>query len=224
MDEKQRGIILGSLIILVGLLILLSNLEIFNFSGRLTSGGAILLVGITFISFYLNETKKFALLIVGEMAGTLGLALVFGSLEIIPFFYREEISWIIILWGGSTVFCTIFLNNRGQLWSLLPGGFLFTTGLLVLASTFSNFGTGNLWVLFLVGLSFTFGLIFLFSPNKPKSGWAKFLAIILLAVALFIFYLSNLENFITKIIFPILLILAGSYYIYQSFPTTKITK
>lgn len=215
MDEKQRKIILGSLIILVGLLILLSNLDVLNFSSQLSTGGAILLVGITFFSFYLNETHKFGLLIAGELASALGLALIAGALEIIPDFYQTELAWIVILWGVSTIFLTVFLHHRRQIWSLLPAGVLFTFGLLVLTETFSNLATGNLWVLFLFGLGLTFWALFYFSPNRAQSGWARRIAFILLAVALLVFHFTNRDALISRTIFPILLILGGGYYIYS---------
>ena len=221
MDEKQRGIIIGSLVIFIGVLILLSNLDVLNFSGNTTLGGAFLLVGITCISFYLNETNKLPLLILGEIFCSVGLALVLSSLPTIPYFYRHQLPWLAILWGAGITFLTVFLTNRNQLWSIIPGGILFTIGLMVLIVTFAHIDDGNLWVLFLSGLSITFGVLFLFSPNKQKSTWAKFLSIILMAVALLIFYLNNSSHFIIKIIFPILLILIGSYYVYHGIQTTK---
>jgi len=215
MDEKQRKIILGCLLILVGLLILLSNLDVLNFSNQLSTGGAILLVGITLISFYLNETQKFGLLIAGELASALGLALIVGALEIIPAFYQTELTWIVILGGVSAAFGTVFLHDRRQIWSLLPTGVLFSVGLLVFMETFMNPAAGNLWVLFLTGLSLTFWALFYFSPNRAQSGWARFVAFILLAVALLIFHFTNRDALISRVLFPILLILGGGYYIYH---------
>lgn len=222
MNEKQRGIIIGSLIIFIGILILLSNLDVIYFSSDLTIGGSFLLVGITFISFFLNETHKLYLLFLGEVTGSIGLALVLGSLPVIPFFYREELTWIAILWGAGVVFFTVYFTNHSQIWSIIPGGIIFTIGLLVLVATFAPITDENLWVLFLVGLSITFGVLFLLSPNKSQSTWAKYLAIILMGLALLIFYLVNDDSLIIRIIFPIVLILIGSYYVYQGLQHPKI--
>jgi len=221
MDEKQRGFIIGSLVIFIGILLLLSNLDILNISSDITIGGILLLIGIALISFYFSESRKPVLLILGGVLGTIGLTVVVSSLQMIPYAYRVGISWTVFLWGLAAIFLLVFFINRSQLWSILVGGLFFIIGLVVGLNTFIWISDGNLWGIFLAGLGILFGLFFFSDQTRGRTVWAKYPAIGFISLAILVLYFQNEDQLIIRLILPVGLMLLGSYFLYNGFEAQK---
>jgi hypothetical protein len=214
MDEKQRGMILGCLVICIGILLLLSNLDILHLSNDISIGGIFLLVGITLIAFYFDNTKRFHLLIGGEILGIIGLTIILSVLQIIAAYYRSGVTGVTLLWGLAFIFATVYLTQRKQSWSLLPMGVFLTNGAVVLLSTLRWLDTGNLWVVTLAGLGLSFGLVFLVDLKRHLSQWAKYPALVFLSIALLVLFLNNRNIFLSQISFSVILILFGGLLVF----------
>lgn len=214
MDEKQRGMILGCLVICIGVLLLLANLDILHVSNDISIGGIFLLVGITLIAFYFDNPKRLHLLIGGEISGIIGLTIIFAAFRIIPSYYRSGITGVIMLWGLALIFATIFLTPRRQSWSLLPMGIFFTNGVVVLLSTLRWLDTGNLWVVTLAGLGLSFGLLYLVDWRRRLNQWAKYPALVFFGIALIVLFFNNRNIFLSQINFSVILILAGGLLVF----------
>ncbi len=221
MNERQRGIIIGCLIILIGVLILLGNLNILNFSTDISIGGIFLLVGITFLSFYFNEPQRVHLLFWGEILCIIGLTIVISALDMIPYYFRDGLIGISFLWGAAAIFFTIYIIRRAQIWSVIFSGILFTLGWIVLLDEFTRIGSGNLGAIFLAGTALSFALFYGISPYHDQAKWAKVMAIIFGGLAILIFYIHNHHDLITRIIVPTIIILIGVYYVYVGIKSTK---
>ncbi|GEM_PF-575049 len=221
MNERQRGIIIGSLIILIGVLILLGNLNILNFSTDISIGGIFLLVGITFLSFYFNEPQRVQLLFWGEVLCIIGLSIVLSALEMIPYDFRDGLIGLSFLWGLAIIFFTTYLIRKAQRWSLIVGGIFFTLGWIVLLDEFTRMGSGNLGAVFLAGTALSFALFYGMSPYREQAKWAKVLTVILGGFALLVFYIHNRHNLLLRIILPSIIILIGAYYVYVGIKSTK---
>lgn len=216
MDERQRGIIIGSMIILIGVLILLANLDVLNISGDISVGGIFLLIGITLFSFYFSDKQKYYFLILGGSFCTLGATIVVQALRMIPFYYRDNLSWVVFLAGVGLVFLSIYLTRKQLAWSLLPSGFFLTLSIMTLIKTYTWLQTAELWFILLIGWSLTLYIFYLLSQKLYHSGWAKIVSIVFAVLSVFVLYLSNRDSIVFRIIFPAALILAGGYFLYRS--------
>lgn len=219
MDKKQRGIIIGSLIIFIGIIILLANLDILNVSGDISAGTIFLLIGIALLSFFYSDRSKFYLLILGGVFCTIGFTVVIHSLRMIPYHLRDNLSWAVFIWGLATTFLAIFRHQRSHWWSTILAGFLYVIGLVIFIDAVFWIDAGNLWVIFLGGTGLALGIGYLKSETKQSARWAKYLAAIFGLLALVVLYFHNEHYSIIRFILPALLILVGGYYIYNGLNT-----
>jgi hypothetical protein len=108
-------------------------------------------------------------------------------------------------------FWVVYLACRARWWAIIPGGALFTLGLIAgLSETVAGEDLG--WIFFL-GLSATFGLVYLLPTNDGRMKWALYPAAALLAMAVLVMAAMGQA---VNLLWPAVLILTGIYLMYRT--------
>ena len=207
MKVLQSRVLWGILLILVGLLFLLENLEMID----LGSAWAVLFAaaGLVFGYVFIEDRTKWwatipAMALLG-IGGLIGLdALLAGDVG----------SWGASLFLGSLglAFLIIYLTTqREQWWALIPGGVLVT---LAIAVGLEPVLPDEAFVgLFFLGLGLTFALVYLFAGRDKGLRWALIPAGVLALMG--IIFLS-LAGRLAAIVWPVVLIVIGGYVLLRS--------
>ncbi|GAB4400150.1 MAG: hypothetical protein OHK0052_23790 [Anaerolineales bacterium] len=199
-------ILFGLLLILGGGLFLLENLGILPL-GSLFWGTLLAAGGVYFVGWFAMRREHWWALIPGFTL--LGLA----STVLVSVFSPRlgNLYGGTLLFGGIAVgfFGVYATAPRAHWWALIPGGVLFTLGVV------SHWDARPLWSgidsggVFFLGLSITFWLVYLL---PPRQSWAFFPAAALLAFAFLVFAPAAITQY-----WPVLLIVAGILLLVRSF-------
>ena len=204
--------VIGSiLLIALGILSLLSNLEIFV--GGLDLFWALLFGagGALFLYVFLSDREDWWAIIPGFVLISIGALI---ALE--RFAPRGIGDWggVLVLSGIGFAFWAIYFVKREHWWAIIPGSVMLTIAIVVgLSSPLENAGidTGGV---FLLGLGLTFGLLALLPSPQGRMKWALIPAAVLLVIGLLI---TAAAAELVQFIGPAVLILVGLYLIFRVF-------
>ena len=204
--------VIGSiLLIALGILSLLSNLEIFV--GGLDLFWALLFGagGALFLYVFLSNRENWWAIIPGFVLLSIGVLI---ALE--RFAPRGIGDWggVLVLSGIGLAFWAIYFVKREHWWAIIPGSVMLTIAIVVgLSSPLENAGidTGGV---FLLGLGLTFGLLALLPSPQGRMKWALIPAAVLLVIGLLI---TAAAAELVQFIGPAALILVGLYLILRVF-------
>lgn len=164
MFSWKNETVLGLVLVVLGLAILASNLEIFDVGGTLLGllffGG----MGLVFLTVYRRgDDNWWASIPAGVM---FGLAVV----TILEAFdgTLAGITRALFLWACAAPFLILFRKDPKFFWASLPGGFLAIVGLVALISG-TRVGSALLAWLLYWGIGATFAVIFV---KQPARWWA----------------------------------------------------
>ena len=201
----ESRLLWGSLLILGGVLFLLENLNIIEFSdffwGILIGLGAIF-----FISIFISNKQNWWALIPGLVLASISLMIVIGN-----FFPDFEEDWggSLVLGGIGLSFLIIYLINRQMWWAIIPAGVLLSlAAMLGISNYLPEVESGGL---FLLGLALTFALLALVRTENGRLWWAWIPAGILALIGLGI--TASAGN-LFQYIWPVALIAGGGILIY----------
>jgi len=214
MENRNRNIFFGALLIVAGILFALQT--IFNVDLDSTIIATLFLLGgVVFLWVLFTKPQT------NWWAAIPGLTLVgLGALIGLPAFIGEAAMGD---WAGSLFlgmiglsFVVIYIIRREFWWAVIPAGTLLTLSLVAELGELTNtgFDTG---AIFFVGLGLTFGLLGLL-PEGRKMRWPWIPATILLVMGGLIALGS--ETYI-KYLFPVALIIAGVFFLFRSFQAQK---
>ncbi|MFD1735543.1 LiaI-LiaF-like domain-containing protein [Bacillus salitolerans] len=156
---KQRNILIGSILIIVGLLFSLESMGIINNPWGSLWPLFLVIPGIAFhLAFFLSGAKK-------HLAGLLvpgGILLVIGSLFIFETFTSWQFShltWPVYLFAVSFGLFELYFFGGREAGLLIPVFILAVVGIVFLLEGFLEFPIFNLWpfVLIVVGIYIMFG-------------------------------------------------------------------
>lgn len=203
----ESRVLWGLLLIAGGVLFLLQNLGLFEFSDLFW---ALLLGvgGLFFLSVFAQNRENWWALIPGM--ALIGVALVIASSRLAPAFGEA--------WGGSIVlgslavaFLAIYAVDRRQWWAMIPGGVMATLTVITgLDSLLPGMETGGL---FMFGLALTFGFIAILPTPEGQQRWALIPAGILFVVGILI---TAAAGNLIAIIWPLFLIGAGGFLLLRA--------
>lgn len=172
MKRFDYRILIGSALILGGILMLLDKTGVlkgatdFFWAGLLAIGAGI------FLFWFFNDRSKWWAAIPGfTLAGMAASTLLL-----------DRIGWggLAFLGGIGVGFWAVYLRQRAQWWAIIPGGVLLTLGFTsALTEAFNVVETGGV---FFVGLGLTFLLVALLAKMK----WAFIPAAVLLLLGFFL--------------------------------------
>jgi drug/metabolite transporter (DMT)-like permease len=175
MRKDLWRVIAGALIVIVGVVLLLSEMKVLVLNGEVGGILALLAGAVVFGTLWLSNPKEWWPLIPGGIMAGWGLASVLGLLGL-PAGLVSLIGFV----GSALPFLYIFaLDRQKNWWALIPGGIMAFMGVVTLLGSAVGeewMGTLTLW-----GIALVFAAIFL--VNR-RNGWALIPAGVLAVVGL----------------------------------------
>jgi len=199
----------GILLIVAGVLFLLQNMGVFGNAVTLLWAFLFGAGGVAFMYVFLTERANWWALIPGFALLSLGATTALSQLA--PAM-GEAWGGTVFLGGIGLAFWVIYFLDRENWLAVIPGGALFTIGLVAgLSSILAGIETGGI---FFLGLGLTFGLLSLLPTPQGRMKWALIPAGVLLAMGLLT---TAASASLLKYLWPAALILAGLYFIFRTF-------
>jgi hypothetical protein len=205
MKRFNSRIVWGGLLILVGLLLLLENLNVI----AIGSLWALLFAvpGALFVITFFTQREHWWAIIPG--LSLLGLA---ALIFIESAFPEANDPWGAGIFLGSIglSFVGVYLRT-GQWWAIIPAGALLSLGVNLFLEPFlpEDVFAG----FFMLGLAATFGMVYLLTQGSEDTQWALYPAGILALISMLILVAMTS---VIRYIWPIALILGGGYLILRT--------
>ena len=166
MTKRWWSVIAGLLIMLVGVILLLVQLEMITLSGPLWGGIALLGGASIFLALWLGNPTEWWPLIPGCIMAGWGAAALLASLGVAD--------WMVTLIGfGATVLPFVYLffklgPSEGW-WALIPGGVVGAWGL---GTVLGEFGLHDSVVTFVGFVGSAVPFLIIFAMNRKENWWA----------------------------------------------------
>lgn len=197
----------GGLLIIIGVVVILENLEIVRFGGLIWAL-ILAIIGIGFLPVFISNKDNWWALIPAFTLLSVALAITLSNL------WSEDLgslSGFIVLFGIGLSFLVIYLTNRTNWWAFIPFGVLFSIAVSVLLEPYL---TDLVFVgVFFLGVGITFGVLSIIPTPQGKMNWAVVPAGVLFVLGLVFFFVSG--DFF-RIIAAVLLIVLGVYVIFRT--------
>lgn len=197
----------GGLLIIIGVVVILENLEIVRFGGLIWAL-ILAIVGIGFLPVFISNKDNWWALIPAFTLLSVALAITLSNL------WSEDLgslSGFIVLFGIGLSFLVIYLTNRTNWWAFIPFGVLSSIAVSVLLEPYL---TDLVFVgIFFLGVGITFGVLSIIPTPQGKMNWAVVPAGVLFVLGLVFFFVSG--DFF-RIIAAALLIILGVYVIFRT--------
>lgn len=166
--------------------------------GNLVGALVLYSIGLPFLVVYLTDKKQnWALIPFGVMTAI-------GTIPLLQAFIQGPVFDLLTVAIFAVAFASVYLYSRKSWWALIPAG-VFSSITLGLAIE-EIFRVPFPAEVFLAGLGLTFGVLW-FMRSKYPTDWAKYPAVVLLAIAMMV----TLSQHITDLFGPIVLIVAGAF-------------
>lgn len=204
--KMLSSLLSGFLLIAVGVVILLSNLDIITLNWNLITGPLMAAVGVVFLIVFVRDRASWWALLPGF--ALIGIGVIVSMSE---FMGNAADRWggMIFLGMLSLAFLSIYISHRENWWAVIPGGVLLT---LAVVTLFPDDMRISATILFF-GLALTFALVYVLPNPAGKLTWALYPAGILALVGILaLIGATSLMNYI----WPVGLLLTGVYVIYRS--------
>jgi hypothetical protein len=208
MNRIDYRLVLGSLLIIAGVMALLQNLNILPdgidwFWGLLFAAG-----GLGFIYTWATAQQKNWWAIIPGL-----VLLAIGVLNFLPN-SLEKIGGAIFLGSIGLAFFISYFTDHGRWWAIIPGGVLSTLAVVsALPEMMQGIETGGF---FFLGLALTFLLVAVL-PNPTKStNWAYIPALVLFIFGAGLMAFSAAST-VATLIGPAALLIVGAFLIMRAF-------
>lgn len=166
MKRLSPALMIGSFLILLGLLMLLQNLGLLRGGADLAVAAAFALGGAFFLWGYVRRAEWWWAAIPGM--ALLGIGLLIGYSAVAPDVGGEAGG--LFLGSLAVGFLLVYWRTREQWWAIIPAGVLAT--LAVVASAESVLDENALGGLFFLGLAGTFAVVYLAPTPEGRMKWA----------------------------------------------------
>jgi hypothetical protein len=213
MTTKNRGLIIGAAIILIGLFALLVNLRIIHNADDLIEAGVFLSLAFVFLYVYRQSQDRTWALICAIFFILISL----GFIIRIFWDFPNNLIGAAYLWGGTALFAQAYAKDAKNWWAIIPAGILFTLGSVVIINTYDWLSDKNTGVVLLLGFGLTFAYLWTQRNAGSRLDWAKYPAMTLILLALFI-YAENVRwlRVNADMLWPLALVLLGGYLILRA--------
>jgi hypothetical protein len=206
LDVRAIG---GILLIIVGILLLLQTIGVFEAIVALIWAAIFAAGGLVFLYMFVTDRANWWAVIPGF--ALLGIAALIALDEFFPR-VGGALGGAIFLGGIGLAFWVIYLQKREYWWAVIPGGVLFTLALIAgLSSIYGGPATGGV---FFLGLGLTFGLLYFLPTPQARMKWALIPAAVLVAMGVLI---TAITTRILDVLFAAALILIGLYLLFRVF-------
>jgi hypothetical protein len=214
MNDKRIRLAGGALLVVVGVLVLLQNLNILRGGLSFLWSLCFLAAGAIFTYLYFREHAHWWTIIAGFTALGLGVLILLSSTA--PGI-GSTLGTTLFLGAIGAAFFMVYGNRRDQWWPIIPGGVMITVAISTMLEDLFRpaFDAGSL---VLIGLGITFLLVYLLSPSTKKMTWALWPAGILAAIGLLIGITTSPYM---AYIGPLALLAIGGYLVYRAISRPK---
>ncbi|HXF84222.1 MAG TPA: hypothetical protein VNK49_02440 [Anaerolineales bacterium] len=197
-------LIIGSLLVLGGVLSLLDALGIIADAGNIFWGLVWGAVGVGFLYVLLQDRARnwWAAFPAFTLIGISASLLLPNSLE--------AFDGLVFFAGISLAFWWVYFTATTRWWAIIPAGVMLTLGITSLADELTQMETGGI---FFLGLGLTFVLVAILPGGRSRS-WAWIPGVALLLFGLF--SSAPLARF-TDYLMPVILILLGVLFVLRFF-------
>lgn len=207
MERVPWRVVGGVLLVLVGALLLLQQLNIFTFVWDLAWTVLFLAGSFVFLSLYVGRPDNWWAAIPGM--ALLGLGAVIG-LSILGL--DNVLGGSVFLGALALGFGLVYLRDRRHWWAVIPGGVLLTLALVAgIDQIFPAVETGGL---FFLGLALTFLLVYLVPVSGERMTWALIPAAVLFVIGVIV---TMATSSLLRLVWPAVLIVVGLYLVYRAF-------
>lgn len=203
MSMRDNRLVAGVVLIIIGGISLIQNLDLLPLSGGRIVALLFLLGGAALFASGRKEQSAFKFYS-GIAAMLVGFSIIAGDMDILP----GQVIGTAYLWTAASLFLRAHLNRRDSYWPLIPAGILYTVGLVITLEGFRLVRDETTAALICLGIAATFGYLYFVRNQQNKLGWAKYPATIMVSVALIV-YFSGHHYGLEPVIFASALILAG---------------
>ena len=204
MTRRKQDILIGSIIILIGVLSLLSRIDFFSSMSNLIFGVLFLIASGYFVKLYLDNHRQWWRLLVACIFGALGIGILFESVIEIP----DGLFGVLLFVAIAFSFAFVYSRDARQWWAVIPSGISFTLATIILLDTFNLLDSDFLGVIFLFGTGLTFLYLWAQRTDEYKLNWAVYPAAVFIVLSVFV-YIDVSTWVHSDIIFPLLLVIAG---------------
>ncbi|MBN2410342.1 hypothetical protein JXQ31_01545 [candidate division KSB1 bacterium] len=208
MKEKDRSLVFGMTIIILGMILLFHNTRIIPSFENFFGGIFFLLAAFICFHFYKQNSKNWWALIPALFFFLFGVALIFKNF----YFFRDDLIGITIFWCAALVFGYIFYRDKKKWWAVIPSGGFFTLGTVVFLDVLDLVRSGFDGVVFFLGTGLTFLYLWTLANNVNKLKWAIYPAVACLLLSVFLFVETTTRHGFDLLI-SIILICIGLYFI-----------
>lgn len=218
MQKEKKSLLIGTVLILLGILSLLNNFGLIFIRDEAIVSLLFLSLG-TFLFTRFAREQRVGYLILASISTFIGLVILWDSI----LGFDSQFIGVIFLWGVSALFAYGFFRNNENWGFVIPAGIFFTLGCVVLFEMTPFIHSDVLGSVFFLGLGLTFGFLYLIKNEKNGLDWAEAPAICLIAFSGFLLVVSS-NSFLATIFFPITLILLGAYLILVASKDKRVAK
>ena len=212
MKVHSTNFLIGVFLILIGVLFLTSTLGPLRIEEEYTWAILFFSAGLVMILAHFLFDKKVWTLILGGISMFIGTAIFIDESRILP---GDSIGILFFVIAGI-IFLSALRHGKPYWWTLIPGGFC----LIVAAHILMDM---NWWipdeyhaVIFFGGSGLLFGIIYLLKDDTYRLDWAQYPSIIAFTIAGIVMLAADSRDIISRFIFPLILILLGSYVVFKS--------
>lgn len=210
MVTKKYRIIPGALLVLLGTILLLGNLDVLDKADNIFWALVFLSTGVYFGQRFLRASDRWGFLVLAFLFLFVGIAIIIDATNFIP----NDFIGTILFWGMAAVFIYVGQREERFWWAFLVAGLMLVLGCIVLIETFNLLDSDYTGFVFFLGLGLTFSYLWMIRSAQNKLHWAKYPASGCFVIAFIILMVST--SVISELVLPALLILFGAYLIVRS--------
>jgi hypothetical protein len=203
MRKYNPRLIVGSLLLLGGLLSLLDAMGVIGNAGGIFWGLIWGAVGVYFLYLLMVDRSR------NWWAAFPGFTFVGMALSSFLPKPLDAFSGLVFFAGISLAFLWVYFTDTTRWWAIIPAGVLLTLGVVSALDEFSTIDTGGI---FFVGLGLTFALVAILPGGSGRS-WAFIPAVVLLILGTLLVPSLGLATYVG----PALLILLGGFFVFRFF-------
>jgi hypothetical protein len=213
MENNKTRLLIGGALLVIGLISLLKNLDIFYLSEEYVL--SLIFAGVGAMLMQHGWAAK------GSRPWTFylgGALVVVGAIIFIAEnrFFPDQAVATLVLWLCAGLLFRVYQHDRNKnWWVLLFAGPMFTIGLVVLLEGLRLLRGDIIGVLIMFGFAATFGYLYTLRSPERKLDWAKFPAAVFFLIGVFIFLAREFHGTIPFFISGVF-ILTGLYMIYRT--------
>ncbi len=174
--RKLADLMIGSILLIIGVLFLLNNLDVVYLEHSLFWSPFFVVLSLLFFFYYWRERGSWWAVIPGVILLALAAIIFFDYLRI----FDGGIFGSIFLWGMAVAFLLVYLVDRKKWWALIPFWVSLILGATALLGTRHGWPHGLGGAVFLAGLGLGFLGVFLLNR---KHWWALFLCAVFIALS-----------------------------------------